>query len=51
MLLAAYKIHLIFDHYMELSWRHWPLRHFLAAWLVISVLVILVPYWITKGVL
>ena len=46
-LLAALKIHLIFGQYMELNWRHAPLRHLLAGWLTSVTAILLVCYWIT----
>jgi Prokaryotic Cytochrome C oxidase subunit IV len=43
--LAAIKIHLVFDHYMELRWHHRPLRQALAIWLVLVTAILLVTYW------
>ncbi len=44
-ILAAVKIHLVFDHYMELRWQHRPLRQLLAAWLVVVTATLLTGYW------
>jgi Prokaryotic Cytochrome C oxidase subunit IV len=44
-LLAALKIHLVFDHYMELRWHHRPLRAALAAWLALVTAILLITYW------
>jgi Prokaryotic Cytochrome C oxidase subunit IV len=44
-LLAAFKIHLIFDHYMELRWHHQPLRLMLATWLAVVTATLLTGYW------
>jgi hypothetical protein len=43
--LAAIKIHLVFDHYMELRWRHRPLRQLLAAWLALVTAILLGCSW------
>jgi hypothetical protein len=43
--LAAIKIHLVFDHYMELRWHHRPLRQALAIWLALVTAILLVTYW------
>jgi hypothetical protein len=43
--LAAIKIHLVFDHYMELRWHHRPLRQVLAVWLVLVTAILLITYW------
>ncbi len=43
--LAALKIHLVFDHFMELRWHHQPLRLMLAAWLAVVTMILLVGYW------
>lgn len=43
--LAAFKIHLVFDHYMELRWHHRPLRQALTAWLALVTAILLVTYW------
>jgi Prokaryotic Cytochrome C oxidase subunit IV len=43
--LAAIKIHLVFDHYMELRWQHKPLRQALAAWLALVTAILLITYW------
>ncbi|MES2492564.1 MAG: cytochrome C oxidase subunit IV family protein [Pseudomonadota bacterium] len=32
-LLAAFKVNLVISQYMELEWRHRPLRLMMAAWL------------------
>ncbi len=44
-LLAAVKIHLVFDHYMELRWQHRPLRQMLAVWLAVVTVILLGGYW------
>ena len=44
-LLAAVKIHLVFDHYMELRWRHRPLRQMLAGWLAVVTATLLLTCW------
>ncbi|MEY2942257.1 MAG: Prokaryotic Cytochrome oxidase subunit [Pseudomonadota bacterium] len=44
-ILAAVKIQLVFDHYMELRWCHRPLRQMLAAWLAAVTLILLTGYW------
>jgi hypothetical protein len=43
--LAAIKIHLVFDHYMELRWHHRPLRLALAIWLALVTAILLITYW------
>ena len=43
--LAAVKIHLIFDQYMELRWHHQPLRLMLALWLAVVTAILLTGYW------
>ncbi|MFM5885359.1 MAG: cytochrome C oxidase subunit IV family protein [Novosphingobium sp.] len=43
--LVAVKIHLVFDHYMELRWQHRPLRQLLAAWLAVVTAILLAGYW------
>lgn len=43
--LAALKIHLVFDHFMELRWHHRPLRLMLAVWLVVVTAILLAGYW------
>ncbi|WP_068075733.1 cytochrome C oxidase subunit IV family protein [Novosphingobium lentum] len=45
--LAALKIHLVFDHYMELKWTHRPLRPMLAAWLALVSATLLASIWLT----
>lgn len=45
-LLGAVKIHLIFGQYMEVRWRHQPLRTLLAAWLAVVSLILLGGYWL-----
>ncbi len=44
-LLASVKIHLVFEQYMELRWRHRPLRLMLAAWLAAVTAILLTGYW------
>jgi len=44
-LLAALKIHLVFDQYMEVRWTHQPLRPILAIWLIASTIILLIGYW------
>lgn len=44
-LLAAFKIHLIFGQYMEIRWRHQPLRSLLSLWLGAVTLILLAGYW------
>jgi hypothetical protein len=46
LILAAAKIHIVFDQYMEVGWRHWPLRQFLAGWLAVVTAILLVTYWL-----
>lgn len=43
--LAAAKIHVVFGQYMDLSWRHRPLRPLLAVWLAIVTTILLATYW------
>lgn len=43
--LALFKIHLVFDHYMELRWHHRPLRTLLAAWLALVGAILTAGYW------
>jgi heme/copper-type cytochrome/quinol oxidase subunit 4 len=43
--LAAVKIHIVFDQYMELGWRHSPLRQILAIWLAAVTVLLLGTYW------
>lgn len=45
--LAAIKVHLVIVHYMELEWRHRPLRLMLDAWLLVVTAVLLGTYLIT----
>jgi hypothetical protein len=45
--LAMIKIHIVFDHYMELEWAHRPLRQLLAVWLGIVTLILLGGYLLT----
>lgn len=44
-LLAAAKIHLIFGQYMEVRWKHQPLRSLLSLWLAVVTLILLAGYW------
>lgn len=44
-LLAALKIHLVFDQYMELRWHHRPLRPLLAGWLMVVSATLLTALW------
>ena len=46
-LLAAVKVHLVITHYMELEWRHRPLRLMLAAWLAAVTALLLGTYLMT----
>jgi hypothetical protein len=46
-LLAALKIHLVFDHYMEIRWNHRPLRQLLTAWLAFVSAILLATYWMS----
>jgi hypothetical protein len=46
-LLAALKIHLVFDHYMEIGWHYRPLRQLLAAWLALVSTILLTTYWMS----
>jgi len=46
-ILAAAKIHLVFDQYMELRWHHRPLRQLLTAWLAIVTAILLGGYWLS----
>lgn len=43
--LALFKVHLVFDHYMELRWHHRPLRALLAAWLAVVGTILTAGYW------
>ena len=43
--LAALKIHLVFDQYMDLRWHHRPLRLLLAGWLMVVSATLLVAVW------
>ncbi len=44
-LLAALKIHLVFDQYMETRWHHRPLRPLLAGWLAVVSVTLLAAVW------
>ncbi len=44
-ILAALKIHLVFDQYMEVHWGHRPLRPILGIWLAASTVILLIGYW------
>ena len=46
LVLAAVKIHIVFDQYMELGWHHRPLRHLLAGWLALVTAMLLATYWL-----
>jgi len=46
LLLAAAKIHVIFGHYMEVGWRHRPLRLILQGWLLAVILILCLTYFI-----
>ena len=43
--LAALKIHLVFDQYMDLRWHHRPLRPLLAGWLMVVCTTLLAAVW------
>ena len=43
--LAALKIHLVFDQYMDLRWHHRPLRPLLAGWLAVVSTTLLAAVW------
>lgn len=45
--LAGIKVHLVITHYMELEWRHQPLRLMLAGWLAVVIAVLLGTYLMT----
>lgn len=45
--LAAIKVDLVITHYMELEWRHRPLRLMLAAWLAAVTALLLGTYLMT----
>lgn len=45
-ILAAFKIHLVFEQYMELRWHHRPLRLMLAGWLAVVTATLLGGYWL-----
>lgn len=45
--LAAVKIRIVFTQYMELRWRHRPLRLLLEAWLLAVTAILLITYWLT----
>ena len=45
-ILAAIKIHLVFRHYMELTWRHRPLTLLLHAWLAMVTILLLSACWL-----
>lgn len=47
--LGAFKIHLIFGYFMELEWRHRPVRQILAVWLALVTLFLLTTYWLSIG--
>lgn len=46
-LLSAVKVNLVITHYMELEWRHQPLRLMLAAWLAAVTALLLGTYLMT----
>lgn len=46
-LLAAVKVHLVITHYMELEWRHRPLRLMMAGWLAAVTALLLGTYLVT----
>ncbi|MFN3468564.1 MAG: cytochrome C oxidase subunit IV family protein [Novosphingobium sp.] len=45
-LLAAFKIHLVFGQYMEVGWHHRPLRVLLQLWLFAVIAILLAGYWL-----
>lgn len=45
--LAAIKVDLVIVHYMELEWRHKPLRAMLAVWLFVVTAMLLGTYLMT----
>ena len=46
LILAAAKIHVIFGHYMDVTWRHKPLRLILQGWLLIVAAILFITYFI-----
>lgn len=46
-LLAAFKINLVVEQYMDLRWSHRPLRLLMALWLAAVTTILLIGYWAT----
>jgi Prokaryotic Cytochrome C oxidase subunit IV len=44
--LAALKINLVFEQYMDLRWHHRPLRLMLAGWLAVVTATLLGGLWL-----
>jgi Prokaryotic Cytochrome C oxidase subunit IV len=44
--LAALKINLVFEQYMDLRWHHRPLRLLLAGWLTLVTTILLGGLWL-----
>ena len=45
-LIAAFKVRLIFIHFMELEWRPAPWRYLFELWAVASAAIIIGGYWL-----
>jgi len=48
MLIAAFKVRLVVDHFMELRWRPLPWRIFFECWIVGTMLLIVGGYWLAR---
>ena len=46
-LLAAIKVNLVAEQYMDLRWHHRPLRLLMALWLTVVTAILLAGYWLT----
>ena len=45
-LIAAFKIHMVVGHFMELGWQPRPFRIIISVWLAVVTTVILGGYWL-----
>lgn len=45
-LLAMFKVNVVIERYMDLRWRHAPLRAVMAVWLGVVAVILLVGLWV-----